>query len=221
MKTFATLAGILSIALLVPCAGSAQMGMRSGPPQMHGVWAPVIGKGAAYEITTSEGKKIQNEVTVLGSEKVEGKDGYWLQMAMTSPEIGGEMVMKHLSILDGQETRTVKTIMQFPGRPPMEMPAQMMGRHEHSSQSADVRSDGQDLGSESITVPAGTFTCEHYRTKDGSDVWVSKDVAPWGMVKYQGKDSSMVLTKVISDAKDKIIGVPQPFNPMLMAQPHQ
>jgi hypothetical protein len=40
-------------------------------------------------------------------------------------------------------------------------------------------------------------------------------------VKYQGKDSSMVLTKVISDAKDKIIGVPQPFNPMLMAQPHQ
>ena len=162
MKEFATIAAILSMALLVPGATSAQMGlMRSGPPQMHGVWGPVVGKGAVYEITTSEGKKIQNEITIVGNEKVEGKDGYWVQMAMTSPDIGGEMVMKHLSVLDGQETRFVKAIMQVPGRPPMEMPTQMMGRHERSSQTADVRSDGQDLGSESIPVPAGTFTCEH------------------------------------------------------------
>ncbi len=28
----------------------------------------------------------------------------------------------------------------------------------------------------------------------------------------------MVLTKVVTDAKDKIMGTPQPFNPMMMMQ---
>jgi hypothetical protein len=48
---------------------------------------------------------------------------------------------------------------------------------------------------------------EHYRLKGGSgDVWVSKDVKPYGLVKSQTKDSTMTLTKVLTDAKDKING---------------
>jgi hypothetical protein len=38
------------------------------------------------------------------------------------------------------------------------------------------------------------------------------------MVKFIGKDNSMVLVKVESDAKDKITGTPVPFNPMAMGQ---
>jgi len=220
MIRFERLAVTTTLFLLGAAPGHAQMGMRSGPPQMHGVWSPVVGKGAVYDVTSSEGKKHQQEIAVVGKETVEGKDGYWMQMAINNEELGGQMVMKHLFVLDGQETRSVKTIMQFPGRPPMEMPAQM-GRRERASQSADVRSEAQDLGSESVTVPAGTFRCEHYRTKDGGDVWVSSEVPPWGLVKYQGKDSTMVLTKVVTEAKDKITGVPQPFNPMMMGQPPQ
>jgi hypothetical protein len=34
------------------------------------------------------------------------------------------------------------------------------------------------------------------------------------MVKFQGKDSSMMLIKVEQNAKDKITGTPVPFNPM-------
>jgi hypothetical protein len=53
--------------------------------------------------------------------------------------------------------------------------------------------------------------------KDGSaDSWISDKVAPWGLVKSQGKDSSMVLTKVITDAKDHITGTPKKFDPMQM-----
>jgi hypothetical protein len=55
--------------------------------------------------------------------------------------------------------------------------------------------------------PAGTSGREHYRLKGGSeDVWVSKDVKPYGLVKSQTKDSTMTLTKVLTDAKDKING---------------
>jgi hypothetical protein len=59
----------------------------------------------------------------------------------------------------------------------------------------------------------------HYRMKDCSfDVWVSDEVAPWGLVKTQGKESSMLLTKVIRDAKDHSTGTPKKFNPMDMMQ---
>ena len=210
------------VVLATGTAASAQMGMgmRGGPPQINGVWNPAVGKGASYEVTAESGKKMEMEITVVGKETVNGKDGYWLQMAMSNSEMGGQMVMKHLLVLDGQETHSVKTIMQLPGRPPMEMPAQM-SHHEHANQSADIRTDAQDLGSESITVPAGTFTCEHYRAKDDSESWLAKDVPPWGLVKHQGKESTMVLVKVIKDAKDKIVGTPQPFNPMMMGQPPQ
>jgi hypothetical protein len=118
--------------------------------------------------------------------------------------------------MDGENTHASKMIMQFPGRPPMEMPAGM-GRGDHSRVPADARNDAEDLGSESITVPAGTFTAEHYRAKDGSaDTWVAKNAGPYGLVKHQGKDTTMVLTKVYSDYKDKITGTPQPFNPALL-----
>jgi hypothetical protein len=217
MNGIRKLAVMSTFVLLVATGVSAQM-MRAGPPQIRGVWSPVVGQGALYQISPQTGKKTEMEITVLGKEPVEGKDGYWMQMAMSSSETGGQMVMKHLFVLDGQETRTARMIMQMPGQPPMEMPAQMMHRGR-STQEADVRNDAQDLGSESITVPAGTYTTEHYRLKDGSEFWYSKDVPPWGLVKYQSKDSTMVLAKIISDAKDKIVGTPQPFNPMMMGQP--
>jgi hypothetical protein len=216
MNKIPKIAGMSLVLLTGAACASAQM-MRGGPPQISGVWNPVVGQGAVYQSTNESGKKTEIEITVVGKESANGKDGYWLEMAMSGPDMGGQVVMKFLFILDGQETRSLKTIMQMPGQPPMEMPVQMTQR-QHSSQSSDMRTDAQDLGSESITVPAGTFTCEHYRAKDGSDSWLGKDVPPWGLVKHQGKDSTLVLVKIIREAKDKIVGTPQPFNPMMMGQ---
>jgi hypothetical protein len=53
--------------------------------------------------------------------------------------------------------------------------------------------------------------------KDGfGDFWLSKQVSPYGLIKGQGKDLNIVLTRVVSDAKDKITGTPVPFNPQMM-----
>jgi hypothetical protein len=112
-------------------------------------------------------------------------------------------------------------IMQMGNRPPMEMPTSMM-KSSAQKQSADIRERAEDVGSESITTPAGTFTAEHYKMKDGSgDAWVAPKAGPYGLVKFQGKDTTMVLTKVITDAKDKITGTPVPFNPMSLQQQDQ
>ena len=207
-----------AVCLLATAAvASAQMGMRQSPIP-RGVFSPIVGSGAEYEIMTSEGRKTNIEYAIVGKESVNGKDAYWLEWT-TSGMGSGPMVMKMLTAV-GDSTVTSRMIVQMPGQPPMEMPAQMTGRMNSQSVPADIRSTAEDVGSESIAVPAGTFTCEHYRMKDGSgDTWVSAKVNPFGVVKHQGKDSTMVLTKVITHAKDKIIGVPQPFSPAMMMPP--
>jgi hypothetical protein len=163
--------------LALASASGAQMMRGGGPPQFAGVFNPKVGVGAAYEVQTQDGKKTM-EMAIVGKETVDGKDAYWWEMAMPDERMGGEMVFKTLLVMDGQNTHASKIIMQFPNRPPMEMPAGM-GRGDHSRVPADARNDAEDLGSESITVPAGTFTAEHYRAKDGSgDTWVAKNAGP-------------------------------------------
>jgi hypothetical protein len=215
MRTF-KLASACALGLTILAATAiAQMGMRPSVPQ--GIFNPTVGGGAAYDSTTSDGTKTTMEMAVVGHETVNGKDGYWLEM--TNEQKMGLMVFKTL-VVPGAPDAPTRTIMQMGSGQPMEMP--MQGRMGSSAKpNLDVRNGGQDLGKESVTVPAGTFSCEHYRSNDGGDVWVSSQVPPFGVVKSSGNGSTMVLTKVITGAKDKIIGTPVPFNPQMMMQQMQ
>ena len=204
---------------ILPGFATAQMGMHAGPA-MRGIFNPVVGSGGQYEMTTEKGTKLEMEIAVVGKESVGGKDGYWFETTFSDPSMG-RMVHKTLTVVDGTDTVISRMIMQMGNRPPMEMPTSMM-KSSAQKQSADIRERAEDVGSESITTPAGTFTAEHYKMKDGSgDAWVAAKAGPYGLVKFQGKDSTMVLTKVITDAKDKITGTPQPFNPMMFQQDQQ
>ena len=204
---------------MLPGFATAQLGMHAGPA-MRGIFNPVVGSGGQYEMTTEKGTKMEMEIAIVGKESVGGKDGYWFEMAMSNTSMG-QMVTKTLTVVDGTDTVVSRMIMQMGNHPPMEMPTQM-SKTSAQKQPADIRDRADDLGSESITTPAGTFTAEHYKMKDGSgDAWVAPKAGPYGLVKFQGKDSTMVLTKVITDAKDKITGTPQPFNPMMFQQDQQ
>lgn len=218
MKALASCVCCVSLAILAPPA-NAQMGMRQRSLP-SGVFNPVVGSGAVYEMQPANGQKMNIEYTIVGKESVDGKDGFWMEWTTTAGAMG-EMVMKVL-IVPGSASAQ-KVIMQMAGRPPMEMPMQMGHAGSGAAAPSDIRNLAENVGTESITTPAGTFSCEHYKMKDGSgDTWVSSKVPPFGLVKHQGKDSSMVLTKVITDAKDKIVGTPQPLNPMgMMQQPPQ
>lgn len=219
MKIAARCGCVAVLAAMTPLFAGAQMGMHVAPA-MHGIFNPVLGSGGQYEVTSDKGTKMVMEIAVVGKESVGGKDGYWFEMAMSGSQMG-PMVSKTLTVLDGTDTLTSRTIMQMGNRPPMEMPTQMM-RSGAQKQPADIRERAEDVGSETVTTPAGTFTAEHYRMKDGSgDAWVAAKAGPYGLVKFQGKDTSMLLTKVITDAKDKINGTPVPFNPMMFQQDQQ
>ena len=209
------------VAILTMLALASPLGAQMGilgtrTPGMSGIWNPVVGSGAAYEMTDRDGKKSQLEITIVGKEEVNGKPSYWMEMAMSNARAGANMYLKYLIFPSDNGLAPVRMIMQLPGEDPTDVDMNLVGGSRvKQSIPSDIRDKFERVGTETVTVPAGTFSCEHYKMKDSSsDAWVSDKVAPWGLVKTQGKDSSIILAKVITDAKDHITGTPKKFDPM-------
>ena len=204
-------------AVILVSAGiaSAQMGGMmggGGASAMRGIWNPTVGAGAEYQMISANPRGGGQEthdmtIAVVGKEDYNGAPGYWLEITTKDPRSGGPLYMKMLMVISNGTMQPAKMIMQMPGQQPMEMPMQMMAAHAQP-QPTDVSKQGKDMGSETVTVPAGTFSCEHYQTSEGDDVWVSAKVSPWGLVKMTGKNVSMTLEQVVTDAKDMITGTP-------------
>ena len=96
----------------------------------------------------------------------------------------------------------------------------MTGQHKGNAE-ANLN-DWHSVGTESVTVPAGTFSCEHWKNdKNGSEIWTSEKVPSYGVVKEVSRNRSMVLVKVIDNYSDKITGPVQQFDMQQMMQQMQ
>ncbi|MGA2429864.1 MAG: hypothetical protein ABSH13_15305 [Candidatus Acidiferrum sp.] len=203
------------------CGGvAAQMGMNLfSKPNIADIFKPVVGNGAVYEQQSSDQKRpaSQMEMTIVGKEMTPNGEGYWMEIGHTEPRAGAMMYSKVLVTKDFQFTRIV---FQQPGQPAVEMPfnPDQMGKNHMK----DEMAKWQQVGTETITVPAGTFSCAHWKKDDGTDeVWTSDKVTPIAMVKQAGKNSSMVLTKIITGATDHITGPVTKFDPQAFMQQHK
>ena len=212
--------GTLVIALALGFAtGAWAQGMRGGmgrqAPRLLGEFKPVVGSGAQYQMTAKNGT-MSFAYVIVGQEDVEGSAGYWMEIRSENPGMPGEMVMKQLIVTGGDKPQIKRMIMQMPGRPPMEMPMGMLGMGQRGQGSgAGDTSPGEKVGSETITVPAGTFECDHYRKQEPRgtvDVWISSKVPPYGMVKMSSAEMTAVLEKVLSNETSHIQGEPQKMN---------
>ena len=137
------------------------------------------------------------EMAVVGQEG----NGWWVETRMNIPE---EVISKILMTDGGVERFVVKAASQ----PAMELPAvQAQGVPQ-----TGVEKTGALVGRESVTTPAGTFLCEHYRVQDGggaSDIWVTEAVSPYGVVKMVGPEITLTLAKTLTGATTRIRETPQ------------
>jgi hypothetical protein len=207
------LIAVVSLSLALTPQASAQMGLSA--QEVRGVFKPVVGSGSSYEYVKTDGEKTHFDIAIVGKDP---GGGYWTEYSIADPHGKGTVYMKMLISQRADEVVVEHTIMQMPGRPPMDMSTMMQGMgHPKQNQKIDIRAQAQNLGTESVTTPAGTFSCQHWRTtKEGTDVWLSDKVTPWGLVKMSDKDgSSMILVRVISDAKTHITGTPVSMEEMM------
>lgn len=226
MKTLGLVCVAVILCLFAASSASAQMGRTRGggmfgSPGLSGLWHPVVGTAAYYSVQ-KVGRPVEPfNFAVIGKETVQGKNAVWVEFTMGGERMGN-VLAKELVLFDpvSMQIQTFKGVVQMPGRPPMEIPEEML-HQQQPLQFKDARADSVDLGSQSVTTPAGTFSCEHYREKDGSsEFWVSEKVVPIGLVKSVEKDGqTTILVKTVTDAKDQITGAVQPFNPMMFMPP--
>ena len=205
------------LALAVAMSARAQMGMDLFKrPPIAKAFHPVVGKGAVYETTSKTGGSGRTiEMGVVAKDSAEGKEGYWMQFAGMDEK--GQFVGKALITVDDLQFH--RMIVQPPGQGAMEIPANMFARNRERIQ--ENISDWQSVGSDTITVPAGTFSCEHWKNKNGHEAWTSDKVYPFGLVKESQPDSSMVLVKVLDNVSDRITGPVKQFDMQQMMQQMQ
>lgn len=186
-------------------------------PNVANLYHPVVGSGTVYEQTDKDGAKSIIELSVVANEMVGTQQGYWIEFGHNDKHGGKELTYaKALIVGDDFKAQKVVFIMEGSSQPlEMELNPAQGARSviEKNNEKWHI------VGTESITVPAGTFSCEHW-TKDAGkgDVWVSSKVSPMGLVKSVDGDETMVLAKVMTDAKTHITGTPMKIDPRMMMQ---
>jgi hypothetical protein len=209
---------LAAVACLCLASGAAaQMGMNLfKKPNIADIFKPVVGNGGLYEMqhTGSQRPPTQMEMTIVGKDTVDGQPGWWMEVALQEPKTGGMMYYKTLVTNDFQMH---KVVFQQPGQSAMEMPYNpSQNAKTHMNEELDK---WHAVGSESITVPAGTFNCQHWKKDQGDgEAWISDKVSPMQLVKSVGSNETMVLLKVITGAADHITGPVKSFDPQLFRQ---
>jgi hypothetical protein len=194
------------------------MGMGMMPPSMMGMWNPVVGSGATYEMVGKDGKKTTLSIAIVNKDD---SGGYWMEYLVNTND-NQQMVMQMLMVKDGASMQVSKMVIQPAGRGPMEISGQMMqmmgsrGGAAPPTSKADFTDGAEKMGNETVTTPAGSFDTMHWRGKDGGQVWISRKAGPWSFVKSVSPDgSTMTLVKVVTDAKSHIVGTPQSMDSMM------
>ena len=201
--------------LCLASGAGAQLGGMNffSKPNIADIFKPVVGQGAVYQETTEGRPGHEMEMFIVGKEMTPTGEGYWMEMGMTHS--GDQKI--YSKMLMTKDFQFTKVIFQMPGRGAMEMP--MSPSDKDRSQMKQEMAKYTQVGTETITVPAGTFSCAHWKKDDGTDeVWTSDKVTPLAMVKQVGKGRSMVLVRQITGAQDHITGPVTPFDPKAFAQ---
>jgi hypothetical protein len=103
---------VVIVSLATAASISAQMGMRSVhlPP---GFFNPVMGGGASYQTTDSDGRKSGLDLALIGKESVNGQNGYWVEWTLADTSMGA-IVAKELVVM-GDPITISRVVMQMAG----------------------------------------------------------------------------------------------------------
>jgi hypothetical protein len=210
----------LALAVAVSQPAHAQMGMDLFKrPAITKAFHPVVGKGAVYIDAGKDGKNTRTiEIAVIAKDSFEGQEGFWMQFVSTDDQ-GKTIVGK--SLITPADYQMHRMIFQQQGQPAMELPANM--NPARKQQMEDNFNDWHSVGTETVTVPAGTFSCDHWRNdKTHAESWTSDKVTPLGMVKsVKANGETELLSKLVDNATDRITGPVKQFDMQQMMQQMQ
>jgi len=153
---------------------------------------PRVGQWVWYDLTdTAEGKRYAVRQAVVGSEKVNRRDGYWVEFEVV-PEIGYSLFYKALVTGPTSDPANIHRLLTKVG-PEEVREAEIAPDPDAPEPPAPKR---RSLGAEDVTTGSGVIRAERLEVTQGDrtfDLWVSDDVRPTGVVRLVTDEGEMVL----------------------------
>lgn len=212
---------VLAVAFVVaPVAAHAQGTPGPALPVGMDMRKAKVGAWSEYKLSLAELPSFQQRFALVA------RDASTNQVEMISEGgpmgPGGKVTIRVTLAADLAKADRVRALaMQLGDNSPMDLHKEQSAQKDQFAP-VDPR---KLVGSQKITVPAGTFATKHFRGKDGNgrtyDVWVSDEAPPFGIVKLVGNVSqgdatpqsvTMELAARGQDAKPTITAAPQPFD---------
>lgn len=202
---------MLASTVLLPITAAAQdaCGIAANPR--------AAGSFVEYNLTGPNGTGTMR-MAALGTETHGGNAHERIELQMTGVRMGpggggGPLVLQVLVPRWPFDLEQVsEIIVQGGGRPPMKMPAQMMGmmRQRANVAAFDVQRScarAKLVGEETITVPGGTLKAKHYRNEDDkADVWIGDAAAGFGLLKAVSASGTLEFVKAGTGATSSLSG---------------
>jgi len=170
---------------------------------------PRVGDFAELQFTNATGESMLIRFAVVGSESVNGREHYWIEVISAPPVIGDNVIVQMLVPHYPFDHRDLKAyVVKMPGAPARKVPEDLLAQIGEQTQTGpswrQLCGSTQDLGAERVTVEAGTFDTRHYRAGENleDEFWIA-DV-PFGMVKLIQADSRMELVRHGTNARSSI-----------------
>jgi hypothetical protein len=203
----------LGLVILLAASPAAVQAQEACGGYMH---APPVGDWAEYQISKEGEPEMGLRFAIVGTEQRDGREMQWFEMAITPEDEDNSTIMKLLVPgypfePDGLE----EIIMKAGDSPAMNMGGPMMstilksiGDNPGLSVAEECKKM-QDVGEESVTVPAGTVQARHYQNAEsGAEVWLSNEV-PFGMVRSTDGEYTSELVAHGEGAQTAITETPQ------------
>lgn len=172
----------------------------------HAAKDMAVGSYAVWQFTDGTMKQ-----AVVGTQDVNGERHIWFEMAVRENTKGVSMVAKLLVPSFARLSEVKEMVVQPAGEPAIRPPAQMMPmfRRNIPDPLAEMQkkcdAGVEDLGTEKVTVPAGTFSARHFRAAGGEEMWIDMTLA-FPVVKMTSDQGDMVLAGHGTDATSAITG---------------
>ena len=186
-----------------------------------------VGQWASYQINGGPHNGVTMRFAIVNTERRGDSTLYWFEVSTVSPNDASRSGVMQMLVpsFDVERSGIRGLVMKMGSQPALKMPDQMigmmgqrMGNHNPGLDMSRRCLAAQVIGSETVSVPAGSFKALHLKGADGGEAWMSADI-PFGLVKVLMKDAStMVLTGKGMDAKSSITETPQEM-PMMPATP--
>ncbi len=173
-----------------------------------------VGSWVKYMQTTNNHKMVM-WIGAVGEQTINGKRYLWMEMRTTikNKKMISKVLMRYSLTKHIIEVKRI--IFKQDGKPAMELPPEMAAMAGSMitpvSPTKGKKAKIEDLGTQTITVPAGTFRAKHIKIigEGYTEIWESNKV-PFGIVKARSSGGeTTTLLGYGSDAKTAITEKPQ------------